>query len=73
MAIPIINSISVKPFLRLLAFSTIHLFSEPNRYYLPQSSRWAMKGKPLYYWVKDTKPGDKTGDGFNKVWQVAKP
>ena len=35
--------------------------------------QWAVKGKPLYYWVKDTKPGDKTGDGFNKVWQVAKP
>lgn len=35
--------------------------------------QWAVKGKPLYFWVKDTKPGDKTGDGFNKVWQVAKP
>lgn len=35
--------------------------------------QWALKGKPLYYWSKDTKPGDKTGDGFNKVWQVAKP
>ncbi len=35
--------------------------------------QWAFRGKPLYYWAKDTKPGDKTGDGFNKVWQVAKP
>jgi len=35
--------------------------------------QWAIKGKPLYYWAKDSKPGDKTGDGFNKVWQVAKP
>lgn len=35
--------------------------------------QWAFKGKPLYYWVKDAKPGDMTGDGFNKVWQVAKP
>jgi predicted lipoprotein with Yx(FWY)xxD motif len=35
--------------------------------------QWAQKGKPLYYWAKDSKPGDKTGDGFNKVWQVAKP
>jgi predicted lipoprotein with Yx(FWY)xxD motif len=34
--------------------------------------QWAMKGKPLYYWVKDTKPGDKTGDGFNGVWHVVK-
>jgi predicted lipoprotein with Yx(FWY)xxD motif len=37
------------------------------------TKQWAVKGKPLYYWVKDSKPGDKTGDGFNKVWQVAKP
>ncbi len=37
------------------------------------SKQWALKGKPLYYWSKDSKPGDKTGDGFNKVWQVAKP
>lgn len=35
--------------------------------------QWAMKGKPLYYWSKDTKPGDKTGDGFMNVWHVAKP
>jgi predicted lipoprotein with Yx(FWY)xxD motif len=35
--------------------------------------QWALKGKPLYFWVKDTKPGDKTGDGFNKMWQVARP
>jgi len=37
------------------------------------SKQWAFKGKPVYYWVKDSKPGDKTGDGFNKVWQVARP
>jgi predicted lipoprotein with Yx(FWY)xxD motif len=35
--------------------------------------QWAFKGKPLYFWFKDSKPGDKTGDGFNKVWQVARP
>ncbi|MGE0100531.1 MAG: hypothetical protein AB7S86_19495 [Hydrogenophaga sp.] len=35
--------------------------------------QWAIKGKPLYYWVKDAKPGDKTGDGFNGVWRVARP
>lgn len=35
--------------------------------------QWAFKGKPLYYWIKDQKPGDKTGDGFNKVWHVATP
>lgn len=37
------------------------------------AKQWAYKGKPLYLWVKDQKPGDKTGDGFNKVWRVAKP
>jgi len=35
--------------------------------------QWAMKGKPLYYWAKDSKPGDKTGDGFMTIWHVAKP
>ena len=35
--------------------------------------QWALKGKPVYYWIKDTKPGDRTGDGFNNVWRVAKP
>ena len=37
------------------------------------SKQWAVKGKPVHYWTKDAKPGDKTGDGFNKVWQTAKP
>jgi len=35
--------------------------------------QWAFKGKPLYFWAKDTKPGDKTGDGFNGVWHTATP
>lgn len=35
--------------------------------------QWAVKGKPLYYWVKDQKPGDKTGDGVNNAWRTAKP
>lgn len=35
--------------------------------------QWAMKGKPLYYWAKDTKPGDKTGDNVGTVWHVIKP
>jgi predicted lipoprotein with Yx(FWY)xxD motif len=34
--------------------------------------QYAYKGKPLYYWMKDQKPGDKTGDGVNNVWHVAK-
>jgi len=35
--------------------------------------QWAYKGKPLYFWAKDHKPGDKTGDGFNGVWHSARP
>lgn len=35
------------------------------------SKQWAYKGKPLYFWSKDQKPGDKTGDGFNGVWHIA--
>lgn len=35
--------------------------------------QWAYKGKPLYLWIKDQKPGDTSGDGFNKVWHAAKP
>lgn len=35
--------------------------------------QWAVKGKPLYFWAKDSKPGDKTGDGFNNVWHAAQP
>ncbi|WP_114970930.1 hypothetical protein [Rhodoferax ferrireducens] len=35
--------------------------------------QWTVKGKPVYYWSKDSKPGDKTGDGVNKVWHVATP
>jgi predicted lipoprotein with Yx(FWY)xxD motif len=37
------------------------------------SKQWAYKGKPLYTWIKDSKPGDTTGDGFNSVWHIAKP
>lgn len=37
------------------------------------SKQWAYRGKPLYYWIKDTKPGDKTGDNVNKVWHVVRP
>ena len=37
------------------------------------SRQWAYKGKPVYYWVKDTRPGDRTGDGVNNVWRLARP
>ena len=35
--------------------------------------QWAYKGKPLYFWSKDGKPGDRTGDGVINAWRVAKP
>ncbi len=28
---------------------------------------------PLYYWFKDTKPGDTTGQGVGSVWYVVSP
>lgn len=36
------------------------------------SKQWAYRGKPLYFWIKDTKPGDKSGDGFNNIWRIVK-
>jgi len=35
--------------------------------------QWAYKGWPLYYWIKDTKAGDKTGDGVGGAWKLARP
>lgn len=34
--------------------------------------QWAYKGKPLYLWIKDTKPGDRTGDGVNNAWRLVR-
>lgn len=36
------------------------------------TKQWTYDGKPLYLWVKDTKPGDMTGDGVKGVWHVVK-
>ena len=36
--------------------------------------QWALKGKPLYFWIKDTKAGDKTGDCMlSGAWHAATP
>jgi predicted lipoprotein with Yx(FWY)xxD motif len=36
--------------------------------------QWAYKGRPLYNWKNDKKPGDITGDGFlNGAWHIAQP
>jgi predicted lipoprotein with Yx(FWY)xxD motif len=37
------------------------------------SLQWAKDGKPLYFWFKDAKKGDTTGDGFKNVWDAARP
>ncbi|GAA4324246.1 hypothetical protein GCM10023144_05670 [Pigmentiphaga soli] len=35
--------------------------------------QWAYKGKPLYRYASDAKPGDRGGDNFKEVWHVVKP
>ena len=37
------------------------------------TKQWAKDGMPLYFWIKDQKKGDTTGDGVNEVWVVARP
>lgn len=37
------------------------------------TKQWAYKGKPLYLWVNDSKPGDTSGDGVRGIWHAAKP
>jgi predicted lipoprotein with Yx(FWY)xxD motif len=33
---------------------------------------WAYDGKPLYFFIKDKKAGDVTGEGVGSVWHVVK-
>lgn len=37
------------------------------------TKQWTYKGMPLYTWIKDTAPGETTGDGVKDVWHAAKP
>lgn len=37
------------------------------------SKQWAKDGMPLYFFIKDKKMGDITGDGVKGEWDVAKP
>jgi len=37
------------------------------------TKQWAYKGKPVYLYAPDTKPGDMKGDNFRGVWHVIKP
>ena len=34
--------------------------------------QWAYDGKPVYFFAKDAKAGDATGDGLGGVWHVIK-
>ena len=34
--------------------------------------QWTVKGKPLYYYIEDTKAGERKGDGKGGVWHIVK-
>ena len=34
------------------------------------ASQWTLKGKPLYYYIEDTKAGERKGDGKGGVWHI---
>jgi predicted lipoprotein with Yx(FWY)xxD motif len=36
------------------------------------SKQLAYKGKPLYLYASDQKPGDRSGDNFKDIWHVVK-
>jgi predicted lipoprotein with Yx(FWY)xxD motif len=36
------------------------------------SRQWAIRGKPLYYYVGDSEAGQRTGDGRGGVWHVVR-
>ena len=36
------------------------------------SRQWAYKGKPVYTYPADQKPGDRAGDNFKDVWHIIK-
>ncbi|HMS26038.1 MAG TPA: hypothetical protein PKC80_01510 [Burkholderiaceae bacterium] len=37
------------------------------------TKQWAYKGRPLYRFYADDKPGDKGGDGMNRnIWHIAR-
>jgi predicted lipoprotein with Yx(FWY)xxD motif len=36
------------------------------------AEQWVYDGKPLYFFIKDTKPGEAMGDGMKGVWHVIK-
>ena len=36
------------------------------------AKQWAYKGKPIYTYSADKKPGDMAGDNFKDIWHVIK-
>ena len=36
------------------------------------SRQWAYKGKPVYTYQADQKPGERAGDNFKDVWHIIK-
>ena len=36
-------------------------------------TRCATLARPLYAWIEDMKPGDRSGDGFDKTRSLARP
>jgi predicted lipoprotein with Yx(FWY)xxD motif len=47
---------------------TLATFARPDG-----SMQVSYNGKPLYYFIKDAKPGDTNGEGVAGKWTVAKP
>jgi predicted lipoprotein with Yx(FWY)xxD motif len=38
------------------------------------SKQWSYKGRPVYTWYRDKRPGQAEGDGFNgNRWHIARP
>jgi len=49
------------------------LVSQASRLKSAGKQQWAWNGKPLYYFIGDSKPGDRIGDGSADVWHIVKP
>ncbi len=37
------------------------------------TTQYTYKGRPLYYYEKDSQPGDINGDGVGEIWHLVKP
>ncbi len=57
-------TVSVPPALQASDFGTITRTDG--------SKQTTYRGWPLYYWQRDAKPGDITGEGVGKVWYILK-